>query len=400
MMRTMFVWAATCSIWPFANAFPHDGHGHDQLEQDGTHVITLAQQTSSAEASSPADGLSGQGELKFRVLHTSDHLPEVARRVIERAHGGFAVDRREGRGEIYFALPEAGILQIGKDFGLIRMLSTPPEVRETNMHNTTVWFDAEDNGYLAFPANDAGMVFTTSMDGSLKHSLGTPTSEIAFDADAVNRYFSENGRFVPTDVEYVGGKYFVTTGYSKLDYVLSADVTITKPNPASESASQAGPSVSAAWTPLAFGGKGDAPGQLGTGHGVTLAPDGTTLLVADRPYAEIDQFSQSGEYTGTVNLPKGSFPCDIDFEAGYAVVGCLHGPDRSKGAPIYILRDDKVVSTIMPKEELGLKNFQHIHNAVLVERKGKLYIIAQAWNPGDFAILEQVTDELEDATHE
>ena len=93
-----------------------------------------------------------------------------------------------------------------------------------------------------------------------------------------------------------------------------------------------------------------------------------------------------------MNLPAGSFPCDVDFEAGYAVVGCLHGADRSKGAPIYILKDDKVVSTIMPKEDLGLKNFQHIHNAVLVEREGKLFIIAQAWNPGDFAILEQVID--------
>lgn len=44
----------------------------------------------------------------------------------------------------------------------------------------------------------------------------------------------------------------------------------------------------------------------------------------------------------------------------------------------------------MPKEELGLANFQHIHNATIVKRNGKLYIIAQAWNPGDFAILEQV----------
>ena len=74
----------------------------------------------------------------------------------------------------------------------------------------------------------------------------------------------------------------------------------------------------------------------------------------------------------------------------YAIVGCLHGPDRSKGAPIYILKKDRVVSTIMPKEELGLERFQHIHNAVLRMLDGKLYILAQAWNPGDFAILEQV----------
>jgi hypothetical protein len=72
------------------------------------------------------------------------------------------------------------------------------------------------------------------------------------------------------------------------------------------------------------------------------------------------------------------------------VVGALHGPDRKKGAPIYILEKDKVVSTIMPKEELGLANFQHIHNAIMRKFNGKLYIIAQAWNPGDFAILEQV----------
>jgi hypothetical protein len=74
------------------------------------------------------------------------------------------------------------------------------------------------------------------------------------------------------------------------------------------------------------------------------------------------------------------------------VVPALDGPDKSKGAPIYILEEDRVISTVMPKEELGLPNFQHIHNAVLRQAGGKLYIIAQAWNPGDFAVLEQVTE--------
>ena len=44
----------------------------------------------------------------------------------------------------------------------------------------------------------------------------------------------------------------------------------------------------------------------------------------------------------------------------------------------------------MAKEELGLANFQHIHNAVLRKIGSRWYVIAQAWNPGDFAILEQV----------
>ena len=44
----------------------------------------------------------------------------------------------------------------------------------------------------------------------------------------------------------------------------------------------------------------------------------------------------------------------------------------------------------MIKEDLGLEKFTHIHNAVLRKHGGKHYVIAQAWNPGDFAILEQV----------
>ena len=72
------------------------------------------------------------------------------------------------------------------------------------------------------------------------------------------------------------------------------------------------------------------------------------------------------------------------------MVGCLHGPDRSKGAPIYLLDNGRVVSTVMMKEELGLEKFQHIHNAVLRKIGERYYIIVQAWNPGDFAILEQV----------
>ena len=88
----------------------------------------------------------------------------------------------------------------------------------------------------------------------------------------------------------------------------------------------------------------------------------------------------------------GSLPCDIYYLGKYAIVGSLDGPDRSKGAPIYILENDRLVSTMMPKEDLGLENFKHVHNAVLREYNNKLYIIAQAWNPGDFAILEQVTN--------
>ena len=89
-------------------------------------------------------------------------------------------------------------------------------------------------------------------------------------------------------------------------------------------------------------------------------------------------------------MPKGSFPCDTYYLGKYNVVASLNNPDKTKGAAIYILENDKVISTILPKEDLGLANFMHIHNAVLRQIGNKYYLIAQAWNPGDFAILEQV----------
>src|ERR687887_357758 len=58
---------------------------------------------------------SGQGKMKFRVLYTSDHLPAEAQKVLTSAHGGFAVDLRPGKGETYFSLKGAGIIQISSD---------------------------------------------------------------------------------------------------------------------------------------------------------------------------------------------------------------------------------------------------------------------------------------------
>ena len=100
---------------------------------------------------------------------------------------------------------------------------------------------------------------------------------------------------------------YVTTGYSDLDYILGAKLTSFEP-------------LKASWYPLAFGGKGDEPGQFGTGHSI-IVPDGTNRLEAsDRPNAEIERYSPDGTHLETLPLIKGSFPCSIDYEAGYAVV--------------------------------------------------------------------------------
>src|SRR5258708_18731666 len=181
------------------------------------------------------------------------------------------------------------------------------------------------------------------------------------------------------DVEQLDDHLYILNGSSQLEFVLKARILITNP-------------LRAAWNDLAFGGRGTGPGQFGTGHGITVPPGTKRLDVADRPNAEIDRFTRYGQYLSTLRMPQGSLPCDIYYLGKYAIVGSLDGPDPSKGAPIYIMENDKLISTIMPKEDLGLANFTHIHNAVLREHDNKLYIIPQAWNPGDFRILEQVTN--------
>ncbi len=340
-------------------------------------LITIALVTSAIPAHQAGpEKISGQGKLRFKVLYRGDHLPAEAQKVLKAAHGGFAVDKRKGRGETYFALPGAGILQISADLKKVNLLPTAEEMKGTNMHNAMLW-SAGGSDYLTFPGNAANRVFTTTLDGKLVHTLKPPTAENDLGNETANAYFKSNGPFIPTDVEYLNGLFYITTGYSKLDYVLTAQV---KPGAAFE----------ATWNKLAFGGRGTGPGQFGTGHGITVPNGKKRLDIADRPNSEIDRYSPDGKYLETVNLPKGSFPCDTYYDGNYMVVGALHGPDRTKGAPIYIVEKDKVVSTIMAKEELGLANFQHIHNAVMRKVGKKLYIIAQAWNPGDFAILEQV----------
>jgi len=333
----------------------------------------------SSAAQAGATGVSGQGKLRFRVLYTSDHLPAEAQKVLTGAHGGFAVDVRPGKGETYFALKGAGIIQISSDLKSTRLLDTAPDMKDTNLHNTTIWYAPDATPYLSFPGNEAAKVFTTTLDGKLVHTLHTPESGTDLGSPIANDYFKGAGNFVPTDVEQLDGLLYMTTGYSNLDFVLTARILSFHP-------------FNAVWNDLAFGGRGTGPGQFGTGHGITVPPGTKRIEVSDRPNSEIDRFTRYGQYLSTLRMPLGSLPCDIFYLGKYAIVGALEGPDRGKGAPIYILENDQLVSTIMPKEDLGLANFKHIHNAVLREYGNKLYVIAQAWNPGDFAILEQVAD--------
>jgi hypothetical protein len=376
----LFAKQARCSLVVFLGvslgSVPVRAH---HVPSPGTSANRGQAQAAQNPRPSSVPGISGQGKLRFRVLYTSERLPDEAKKVLVSAHGGFAVDLRPGKGETYFALPGAGILQISSDLRTIHTIDTPESMKKVNLHNTTIWYAQDGTPYLVFPANDAGKVFTTTLDGKLVNTLNSPTPEDDIDQPEVHDYFLGKGNFAPTDVEQLDGLYYITTGYSALDFVLTARILHTNP-------------LEVVWNDLAFGGKGDGLGQFGTAHGITVPPGKKRLDISDRPHSRIERFTRYGQYRSSLAMPMGSLPCDIYYLDHYAVVASLDGPDKSKGAPVYILEDDKLISTIMPKEDLGLQNFQHNHNAVLRRIGNKYFIILQAWNPGDFAILEQVVE--------
>ena len=195
--------------------------------------------------------------MRFRVLYTSDQLPPAAQNVLKGAHGGFAVDLRPGKGETYFSLKGAGILQISNDLKTVRLLDTAPEMKDTNLHNTGIWYAQDGNPFLMFPGNEAGAVFTTTIDGKLVHTLRAPEGGTDVGHPVATDYFAGRGNFIPTDVEQLDGMMYMTTGYSNLDYVLTARILATNP-------------FKVQWHDLAFGGRGTGIGQFGTGHGITV----------------------------------------------------------------------------------------------------------------------------------
>ncbi len=317
--------------------------------------------------------------MRFSVLYTRTHLPAEAQKVVSKAHGGFAVDRRPDKGETYFFLPEAGILRISSDLRTIQLLDTADSMKRVNLHDTAIWYSPQGgDSYLAFPSNTAGKIFTTTLDATLVNTLDAPSADGDFEQPEVAQYFLGGGNFAPTGVTYLDGLYYVTTGYCALDVVLTARVSPRNPS-------------RAAWNDMAFGGRGDGLSQFQTAHAIAVHPGKKQLDITDRRHSEVKRFSRYGHYLSTLQMPSGSLPCSIDYVDGYALVPTLVGPDPGKGAPIYIFKNEQLVSTVFPQRDLGLKNFQHNHKATFRKIGGRFYIIVQAWNPGDFAILEQVS---------
>lgn len=312
-----------------------------------------------------SDKKSGQGGFVFTYREDLRALPAAARPCEVNLHGGFAADTKTGGG-VYYGMPGCGIMHVSPDLTTQAIIELPAELKPLSFHSTKICeFDGKRR--LVMPAAGDAMVAVLGLDGKLDFVLPKPEFE-AYQKDAA---------FCPTDTAPVGRNLYVADGYGS-NYISKADLAARK------------------WTHI-FAGKTDnpnEPGKFGTAHGMNCAPDGRHLAIADRPHSRFESFTMDGEFRSAHAIPPGSRPCGIDFfkRGGkwYSVVGSLDDPQPGRAAPIYILDAETygVVSTIRPKEELGVELADHIHNTIWYERAGRGYLICQAWNPGFYFVLE------------
>ena len=102
-----------------------------------SHTPTTSAQGNAASKGS--GGVSGQGEMTFRVLYTADHLPAEAQKVLTSAHGGFSVDLRP-QGRNLLRAQGSRHRPDQRDLKTTRLINTSPEMKDKNLHNTTLWY--------------------------------------------------------------------------------------------------------------------------------------------------------------------------------------------------------------------------------------------------------------------
>jgi hypothetical protein len=308
---------------------------------------------------------SGQAPFTFSLCEDFSTVPERAQPFEAALHGGFAVDPKPG-GSIYYGMPGCGLMRVNADLSGQEIIELPTDLTPINFHSTKIIeFDGKQR--LVMPANGDAMVVVLSMDGNVDFRLSRPE----FD-----EYRDEEVKFNPTDTAFADNTLFVADGYGA-NYISAVDIRKQE------------------WTRTFAGKTTDphAPGLFGTAHGLATAPDGHHLSVADRPHSRFQLLGFDGHFHSSHAIPDGSKPCGIDFQdvdgRAYALVGSLDDPQEGRPAPIYVLdaQTYAVVSTVRPKEDLGVDLADHIHNAVWYQHAGQVYLICQAWNPGRYFVL-------------
>ncbi len=347
----------------------HHDHTHHANEQVTAHHHPHPHQETGAMIKQ-ARLVTGQGDFIFSWDETlTAAFPKDAVAFEPDMHGGFNEDPETGM--VYTGIPGYGLCSISPDLKQWNTIGTDERLKD-NIHGI-VFFVHKGKKHLAV-AQEGKRVLVLTLDGTIVSEILKPTGT-EFNFTPANEFYAmEDSNFGVTDVTYLKGTIYVAHGYSKGDFVL----TIQEKGGVWD------------WGKLAWGGKGDNPGQFQTAHGI-YAHDGH-ILVANRAAGQVVKFTRKGKFVETFDdIPEGSLICNVSSEMEHFFFNALQPVGDQKSAPIYAHTGEKLVSTIIPGD-LNIPILTNIHHVWphFVEANGskQLYLLVHGWNKGKFAVLK------------
>lgn len=345
------------------NDHTHHSHEHEH-EHDSKTSNPLPKKTKL---------ITGQGAFIFSWdEELTAAFPEDALKFERKMHGGFNEDPETGI--VYTGIPGYGLCSISPDLTQWKTLGTDLRLKD-NIHGI-VFFVHKGEKFLAV-TQEGKRVLILTLDGRIISEILKPSGN-EFKFAVANEFFStEDSNFGVTDITYLKGILYVAHGYSKGDFVM----TIKEKDGLWS------------WGKLAWGGKGDQPGQFRTAHGIYA--HNNHILVANRAAGQVVKFTKKGKFVETFNdIPEGSLICNVSFKGEHYFLNALSAIDKQKSAPIYVHTGEKLVSTVI-SGDLNIPTLTNIHQVwphFVTDDDGsnELYLLVHGWNKGKFAVLKQV----------
>lgn len=361
MYKKILVYILLFSILACGKAVYH-GHSHGSDEHHSHH---------SNDETSPKDGakvklVTGQGDYVFSFDKAlTETFPEDAKPFEKDMHGGFTEDPETG--VVYTGIPGYGLCEIQSNLSVWKRIGDDKRLKD-NIHG--IVFFVHKGEKLIAVAQEFKRILIVRTNGDVVSEITQPKGN-EFDFRPVNDYFKlKEIKFGVTDVTYLDGVIYVAHGYSPGDFVL----TITEKNGQWK------------WGKLAWGGRGKAPGQFRTAHGIFA--HNNKILVANRAGNQIVEFSKEGAYLGMFDqIPDKSLVCNISFKDEHFFFNALKPIGNQKSAPIYAHTGEVLVSTVVPGD-LDIPVLTNIHHIWPHNIGDQLYLLIHGWNQGKYAVLK------------
>lgn len=342
-----------------------------KIKDDHTHHKNDHDKTKSGEITYQTKLVTGQGDFIFSWDQgLTAAFPKDAQEFEADMHGGFNEDPETGI--VYTGIPGYGLCGISQDLTQWTKMGTDERLKD-NIHGI-VFFVHKSKKYLAV-AQEGKRVLVLNLDGTIVSDIVKPIGS-EFDFDPANDFFSsEDSNFGVTDVTYLDGVIYAAHGYSKGDFVLTIEEKEGSWN----------------WAGLAWGGKGENPGQFQTAHGI-YAHDGN-IFVANRAAGQVVKFTKDGKFVETFkDIPEQSMVCNVSYKEEHFFFNALKAIGDMKSAPIYAHTGDELASTIIPGDlDIPiLTNIHHVwpHHVKSTDGSMQLYLLVHGWNEGKFAVLK------------